>query len=179
MAFAPFSRQQAVANARASRTNTPRFCAQWTRVCFGVGALGDFDGDGAADAEDMWKASKKRHPGDKNPPAGVPVFWGGGSADNGHAAVSLGNGMIRSTDAGGSGVVATVSINFPTEKWGMPYLGWTEDLYGNDIRDEAEERRQAEVARLKKWRKKLWGKRRTVNTKLSTIAKRLTGLKKK
>lgn len=131
----PASRQQAVANALRSTTNVPRFCAQWTRTMFGVAALGDFDGDGAADAEDMWKAAKSRHPGDRNPPVGVPVYYGGGSADNGHISVSLGSGMIRSTDAGGSGKVATVPLDFPEKQWGMPYLGWSDDLYGNTIPD--------------------------------------------
>ena len=129
------SRQQAVANALASTTNTPRYCARWTRERFGVAALGDYDGDGAADAEDMWKAARVRHE-DDNPPAGVPVYWGGGSQDNGHAAVSLGGGMIRSTDAGGPGRVASVPLDFPTRQWGMPYLGWSEDLYGHVIPDE-------------------------------------------
>jgi cell wall-associated NlpC family hydrolase len=170
MATAPRTREQAVASALASVTNVPRFCARWTRERFGVAALGDFDGDGAADAEDMWKASQIKHRDDKNPPAGVPVFWGGGSADNGHVAVSLGGGMVRSTDAAGSGRVGTVSIDFPTRKWGMPYLGWTEDLYGHAIVSEQE-------VRLLTWREKLRAKRSLVSAKLSGIRKRLDALR--
>src|SRR5690349_9321701 len=98
--FAPRTREQAVKAANASFVITLRYCAQWVRQQFGVVSLGDYDRDGAADAEDMWKAAALPHPGDRNPPDGVPVFYGGGSADNGHAAIAIG-GMIRSTDARG------------------------------------------------------------------------------
>lgn len=151
----PASRLEAVANALGSTTNVPRYCAQWTRERFGVGALGDYDGDGAADAEDMWKAAKIRNEGDRNPPAGVPVYWGGGSQDNGHIAVSLGGGLIRSTDAAGTGRVGTVPLNFPQTAWGMPYLGWSEDLYGYEIPDpEGDAARAAARRELKITRKK-------------------------
>ena len=69
----------------------------------------------AAGCEDGWKSepAKYKHPGDRNPPRGVPVSYLGGSHDNGHRAVSLGNGKIRSTDAGGRGVIATVPLDWP------------------------------------------------------------------
>lgn len=168
--FAPRSREKGVESALASFVNTPRYCAKWTRERFGVVALGDFDGDGAADAEDMWKAAALPHPGDRNPPAGVPVFWGGGSSDNGHAAVSLGGGMIRSTDARGAGRVGTVPLDFPTTSWGMPYLGWTEDLYGHVIVSE-------EAARLEKWRNNLRARRARITKRLGEIRRRLAKMK--
>lgn len=168
--FAPRSREKAVESANASFVNTPRYCAKWTRERFGVVALGDFDGDGAADAEDMWKAATLPHAGDRNPPAGVPVFYGGGSQDNGHAAVSLGGGMIRSTDARGAGRVGTVSLDYPTTAWGMPYLGWTEDLYGHVIVSE-------EAARLEKWRNNLRAKRSRITKRLGEIRRRLAKMK--
>jgi len=172
--FAPRTREQAVESANASFVNTPRYCARWTRERFGVPALGDYDGDRAADAEDMWKAAALPHPGDKHPPAGVPVFWGGGSSDNGHAAVSLGGGMIRSTDARGAGRVGTVRLDFPTTAWGMPYLGWTEDLYGHVIVSE-------EAARLEKWRNNVRARRARMNKKwnlrLRDLRTRLAKLK--
>lgn len=166
MTTAPRTREAAVEAANASFANKPRFCAQWTREQFGVGALGDFDGDGAADAEDMWKAAGLRHPGDRHPPAGVPVYYGGGSADNGHAAVSLGGGMIRSTDARGDGRVGTVTLDFPTVAWGMPYLGWSEDLYGHAIVSE-------EAVRLTVWRDKLRARRAKITRRLAEIRRRL------
>lgn len=156
----PYSRTQAVANALNSTVNVPRYCARWTRERFGVAALGDYDGDGAADAEDMWKAARIRNEGDLEPPAGVPVYWGGGSQDNGHIAVSLGGGLIRSTDAAGAGRVGTVPLDYPTKQWGMPYLGWSEDLYGQIIPDpdgDLRRERQAKLAKAKvrgaKWKR--------------------------
>lgn len=167
---APRTREEAVKAANASFVNTPRFCARWTRSQFGVAALGDFDGDHAADAEDMWKAAALPHPGDRTPPAGVPVFYGGGSQDNGHAAVSLGGGMIRSTDARGAGRVGTVPLDFPTTAWGMPYLGWSEDLYGHVIVSE-------EAARLTKWREQLRARRAKITRRLAEIRQRLNAHK--
>jgi hypothetical protein len=163
---APRTREEAVKSALASFVNTPRFCARWTRSQYGVVAQGDFDRDGAADAEDMWKAASLRHPGDLEPPAGVPVYYGGGSQDNGHVAVSLGGGMIRSTDARGAGRVGTVPLDFPTREWGMPYLGWSGDLYGHGIFSE-------EATRLAAWRDKLRARRANITRRLAEIRRRL------
>jgi hypothetical protein len=127
-----YNRQQAVERAVTSHRNTPNTCQFWTRTIFGVPSVGDFDHDGAADAEDGWKSEPARykHPGDRRPPAGVPVSYLGGSADNGHRAISLGNGMIRSTDAGGRGIVATVPLDWPEKNWGLRYVGWSESCDG-------------------------------------------------
>lgn len=168
--FALRTREEAVKAANASFVNTPRYCARWTRSQFGVAALGDYDGDSAADAEDMWKAATLPHAGDRTPPAGVPVFYGGGSQDNGHAAVSLGGGMIRSTDARGAGRVGTVPLDFPTREWGMPYLGWSEDLYGHVIVSE-------EARRLTVWRDKLRARRARISKRLAELRRRLAAHK--
>lgn len=170
----PVSRTQAVANALAATTNTPRYCAKWTRTMFGVPALGDWDGDGAADAEDMWKAAKIRNEGDWTAPAGVPVYWGGGSQDNGHIAVSLGNGMCRSTDAAGAGRVGTVPLDYPVRQWGMPYLGWSEDLYGYVIPDPEGDAARAAAARDRKLARKI-AKRKALRAAALAEAKRLLG----
>lgn len=166
MTTAPRTREQAVEAANSSFVNTPRFCARWTRSQFLVDALGDFDGDSAADAEDMWKAATLSHPGDRQPPAGVPVYYGGGSQDNGHAAVSLGGGMIRSTDARGAGRVGTVPLDFPTREWGMPYLGWSDDLYGHVIVS-------AEATRLAALQQQLRARRANITKRLAEIRRRL------
>lgn len=171
------TRQQAVERALNSTTNVPRYCARWTRERFGVPALGDFDGDGAADAEDMWKAARIRNEGDTNPPAGVPVYWGGGSQDNGHIAVSLGGGMVRSTDAAGPGRVGTVPLDFPTREWEMPYLGWSEDLYGHDIPDPEGDLRRSRLAKLEVTRRRKAKWQRWVKRANKNIA-RLRGLTK-
>ncbi|NUR07699.1 MAG: hypothetical protein HOQ45_11910 [Nocardioidaceae bacterium] len=124
------NREEAVKRALASTDNEPGGCYKWTRTQFGSPAVGDYDGDHDADAVDGWKATRRKHPGDRNPPRGVPVFWSGGSNGYGHAAVSLGGGKIRSTDAGGRGKVATVDLAWPERAWGLTYLGWSDDLAG-------------------------------------------------
>lgn len=140
------TRKEAVKVALATTRNTPRMCQAVTRGWFNAPSVGDYDGDGAADAEDGWKTEPAwaKHPGDRKPPAGTPVSYGGGSSDNGHRAISLGpvgpNGeyMIRSTDGGGSGVTATVSLSFPERAWNMPYLGWSETISGLTIPKDSE-----------------------------------------
>lgn len=126
-----YSREEAAKRAEASRTNVPGMCQGWTRGIFGAPSAGDVDHDGDADAVDGWKSEPvaTRHT-DRNPPRGVPVAWSGGRNGHGHRAVSLGNGKIRSTDAGGSGRVATVDLNWPERTWGLHYLGWTPTISG-------------------------------------------------
>lgn len=128
-----YNRSQVVARANESKTYGFAMCYKWVRTMVGAPAVGDVDGDGDADAVDGWKAAKYKHPGDRKPPAGVPVFWSGGRSGYGHAAISLGNGKIRSTDAGGREVNATVDLSWPERNWGMKYLGWSEDLGGKKI----------------------------------------------
>lgn len=147
-----YPRSVAVARANASKTYSTRMCMQWTRIMFGIGAVGDYDGDGAADAEDGWKASVKKHR-DRKPPAGVPVWYGGGSSDNGHVAVSLGPNrdgvyMIRTTDGAGAGINGTRRLDFPEKSWGMPYLGWSEDIGGTMIPNDMAPKKRKEITEL-------------------------------
>lgn len=101
-------------------------------------SVGDVDQDGMPDAEDGWRAEpvKYRHPGDRLAPLGTPVSWFGGSRDAGHRALSLGvprgakECLIRSTDAGGSGRVATVTLSWVEKNWGLTYVGWSESMSG-------------------------------------------------
>lgn len=128
-----YNRAQVVERALASTVNVPATCYLWTRTMVGSASVGDVDRDGDADAVDGWQATRHRHPGDRNPPAGVPVFWAGGRNGYGHAAISLGGGKIRSTDAGGSGRVDTVDLGWCERTWGLHYLGWADDLNGEVI----------------------------------------------
>src|SRR6478609_1572093 len=137
MQTTPFNREQVAQRALASTTNVPNTCQLWSREKAGAPSVGDFDGDRAADAEDGWKQepAKYKHPGDRRPPRGTSVYWTGGSNDNGHAAVSLGPNsagvyMIRSTDAGGRGRVATVPLSWVEQNWGLTYAGWSETKSG-------------------------------------------------
>lgn len=128
-------------------------CARFSRECAGFGALGDFDGDGDADAVDMWKASTNRHEGDRQPPLGVLAFWGGGSSGHGHVApVVTDDFRVRSTDQQWAGDVSTVPLGEIERDWpGVQYLGWTDEPYGNPIRSEADERLGSQID---KWRAK-------------------------
>jgi hypothetical protein len=77
-----------------------------------------------------WYAAHHKHRHDRNPPAGVPVFWSGGSRRGGHVAISLGHGMIVSTDMPRSGHVGRIRLSTISRRWHLRYLGWTEDLNG-------------------------------------------------
>lgn len=135
----PSNPEEAVAAALAQTRNVPGTCQYTVRTWLDAPSAGDQDGDGDADAFDGWLSEprKAQHGGDRNAPTGFPVAWSGGSAGYGHRALSLGkrNGvtMIRSTDAGGRGVVATVPLSWVEEHWGLHYLGWSETIDGQVI----------------------------------------------
>lgn len=127
-------REAAAKVAEADNTNDVGMCQMQTRLWLDAPSAGDFDGDGAADAEDGWKRepkSARRY--DRNPPRGTPVSWLGGPNDNGHRALSLGGGRIRSTDAGGKGRVATVDLGWVERNWGLAYAGWSTTINGHEI----------------------------------------------
>jgi hypothetical protein len=128
------SREEGARRAEASTTNTPGMCQAWTHDIFEAPAVGDVDHDGDADAVDGWESEpvSARHPGDRHPPRGVPVAYSGG---NGHRAVSIGGGKIRTTDGNGNGHVATRDLDWPEKTWGKKYLGWTETISGLKIPD--------------------------------------------
>lgn len=115
------------------------WCQKWVCVeVFASGGVGDFDGDGAADAEDGWRAARKKV-ATSDPyaiPAGYPVYFLGGTHDFGHAAVSAGSGYIFSTDQPSPGVVGKVPISNVTRGWGLTLAGYViEDGNGNVFTD--------------------------------------------
>lgn len=129
---------QAAENALARTRNIANTCQIVTRGYYGAPSVGDFDGDGASDAEDGWKAEplKGRHPGDRKVPLGFPVSWGGGSSDHGHRAITVGwsdehnEAIIRSTDSPKTGITSSVLLSWIEENWDLPYLGWSETISG-------------------------------------------------
>lgn len=133
-----YNREEAARRAEASKTNTPGMCQQWTRTMFGAPSVGDVDKDGDADAIDGWLSEppSKRHTGPA--PRGVPGAWRNANRNgNGHRAVSLGNGLWRSTDMkngryhkGSVGTATTAQIN---QAMGLVYLGWSETISGIQI----------------------------------------------
>lgn len=128
------NREQAARAAEQSTSNVPGTCQLWTRTQYGAPSAGDRDRDGDADAVDGWRSEppEARHT-TRRPPRGVPVAWAGGRNGFGHRAISLGGGRIRSTDAGGSGRVATVDLGWVERTWGLIYLGWSETITGIQI----------------------------------------------
>lgn len=79
-----------------------------------------------------WEAARKKHPGDRNPPAGVPVYWGvrGDGNRDGDIVISLGGGQVVCTDYPGWGQVGTCTIDERERQIGREYLGWSEDILG-------------------------------------------------
>jgi hypothetical protein len=95
-------------------------CLKWVRTCWEIGSF-------YGSAIEAWNGAKYKHPGDRNPPKGAPVFYRGGSY--GHIVIANG-GPIRSTDCQSSGRVSNAALAWPETAWGDTYLGWTEDLNG-------------------------------------------------
>lgn len=114
------SAKKATDNAKRYTTCQPGQCLKYTRTWLEIGSY-------YGDATTAWKNAAKKHT-DRNPPAGAPVFWTGGNKGYGHAALSLGNGKIRTTDAPSSGKVTTQDLSWPANAWGLKYAGWTEDV---------------------------------------------------
>lgn len=110
----------------------PRTCQKWTRELVDAPSVGDVDGDGDPDAEDGWKAEPNvgKHFGDRNPPAGVPMYWEGGSEDNGHRAWSVGDGFLVGVDTPQNGKIGKVHIDWVERNWGLRYVGWSETISG-------------------------------------------------
>lgn len=116
-----YAAEDVACRAEEDATNSPGYCLQWCREKAGIDPL-------YGDATTAWANTNDRHPGDRNPPRGALPYWTGGSHGYGHIAVSIGGGKIRSTDAGGSGRVATVSLGWVETHWGLPYAGWAWDV---------------------------------------------------
>lgn len=80
-----------------------------------------------------WLNAKKKHRQSHGAgiPANVPIWWVGGSHGYGHVAVSLGNGLCRSTDWPRSYQVSTARIDDISRAWNLTFVGWSEDI--NDV----------------------------------------------
>lgn len=132
------TREAAARAALDQHFNAPGMCQMTTRGWLDAPSVGDIDKDGDSDAMDGYKSEplKYRHDGDRAAPLGTPCTWRGGSNGHGHRALSLGvpkgaaESLIRSTDAGGSGVVWTRTLSWFEQEWGVEYIGWTESMSG-------------------------------------------------
>lgn len=109
----------ALAAALSTSVCTPGQCLRYTRTWLGIPAY-------YPDAATAWAKAKARHPADRTPPIGAPVFYAGGK--HGHIALYLGSGKIHTTDAPSAGRVTTQALTWPETHWGFTYSGWSEDL---------------------------------------------------
>jgi hypothetical protein len=100
-------------------------CLQYVRTWLVIPA-------GTPSASDAWRNATRRHPGDRTPPKGAPVFWTGGSHGYGHIVLAMDtNGRVRSTDVTAAGLVSTVDLGWFDVHWpALHYEGWAEDLNG-------------------------------------------------
>jgi hypothetical protein len=135
--------QQAAARAAYQSAHGPQFgtgqCMMRNRLLVDAPAIGDYDKDGSADAEDGWKFAKRKHPTTRvnDIPGGCFVWWGGGSRDNGHVAFAPVErpGYCWSTDIERAGYFDLVPIGLIAAKWGLSLLGWSEDIDGVPVYD--------------------------------------------
>jgi cell wall-associated NlpC family hydrolase len=108
------------------------WCQKFTNEEFGTGSVGDWDGDGDADAMDGWEKAEAKGivvAADKinnldQIPAGTMLYWSGGSHGHGHAAVSVGDGEMVSTDLPTAGRIGKVPISLVEQQWGLTFLGY-------------------------------------------------------
>ncbi len=117
---------ETIAAATSSTSNVPGHCLNWSREQADIPSR-------YTDAATAWEHARGRHAADPTPPKGAAVYWVGGSNGYGHIAISLGNGLVRSSDAGGAGVVATVPLRQLTQEWHLTYAGWADSINGYTI----------------------------------------------
>ena len=124
--LAPSDARETVHAALSSDVNEPGHCLEWARERADIPPLYD-------DAATAWANATGRRPGDRRPPVGAAVYWTGGSSGYGHIAISVGDGKVRSSDAGGEGRVRTVPVDWAEKKWGLTYAGWSNSINGYTI----------------------------------------------
>jgi hypothetical protein len=119
------SGDEAVDNGRGYSSYDQGMCQKYVRgPCWEVGSL-------YGSAIEAWNGATEKHPGDRNPPRGAPVYYSGGSY--GHAVIATDKGRIRSTDCTSATRVNDADLDWPEHAWGYRYLGWTGDINGVDL----------------------------------------------
>jgi hypothetical protein len=124
--LAPSDARETVHAALSSDVNEPGHCLEWARERADIPPRYD-------DAATAWANATGKRPGDRHPPVGAAVYWTGGSSGYGHIAISVGDGKVRSSDAGGEGRVETVPVDWAEKKWGLKYAGWSNSINGYTI----------------------------------------------
>lgn len=118
------SAQAAIDNANRYTACEPAMCLKYVRTWLEIPSL-------AGTAYEAWQGAKHKHPGDRNPPDGAPVFWKSSPTGSGAGHIALVRKTdMRTTDKPSSGHVNNDEGSWPREAWGQTYLGWAEDLNG-------------------------------------------------
>jgi hypothetical protein len=122
-----FSALQALARAEAVPTYGHALCMQFVSEMYD----NPYTYGAYPSANDNWNKSIRRHPGDRNPPAGAPVNFTG---PDGHICFATGKGEeLWSTDWAGYGINGYTTISQIEASWGRTYYGWTGDVCGFPI----------------------------------------------
>jgi len=136
----------AIARMRSLKRNTFAACLYTVWQAYGFpSTIGKQPGRSFATAVDSYNYTTKRHAGDWNPPAGVPVWFGASptrtdtNKNAGDIGISVGDGKAIFTDyADSSGVhntyIGVMTLQDRAKEIERPYLGWTEDFGGNKIK---------------------------------------------
>jgi peptidoglycan hydrolase-like protein with peptidoglycan-binding domain len=123
------SPEQAIAWMRAEGEKTfpgARDCLKTVRTAYG--AAGGYN-----TANEAWHAVPLQHRYHSAPPRGAVMWWT--SAGAGHVAISLGRGMVLSTDAPTPGGVGEVAATWFDRHWpNHQYAGWSDWINGESIR---------------------------------------------
>lgn len=90
----------------------------------------------AQTALQAWNLSEGKHRGDRNPPPGVPVWFGRRTRDGdmaGDVVISLGGGRVVATDQPTWGKVGVTTIAGRQALIGREYLGWSASIFDAPI----------------------------------------------
>lgn len=101
------------------------YCLNHTWNCYGRNY-------GYADALAAWRATTGRQTS-LTPPAGVPVYFSADYQPHGHVVISMGGGIVRSTDFPTYGLVGDVPLTILISRWNLRYLGWAKNFCGDPI----------------------------------------------
>lgn len=119
------SARVAVENARSVNQYASGMCQQYVRLqCWQVPSL-------YGSAIEAWNGARLKHPDDRTPPLGAPLYYRGGQY--GHAVIFVGGDDMRSTDCRTRGQVSDEAIRWVETHWGYAYLGWTGDINGVEL----------------------------------------------
>lgn len=113
----------AVDNANSYTACDPGYCLRYVRTWLEIPSL-------HGTAFEAWQAAEGKHPNDKHPPRGAPLFWKSSPQGSGAGHIALCKGDTMRTTDKPTGTVANDDGSWPRVQWGQSYLGWAESLNG-------------------------------------------------